>query len=253
MLMRRVSSKDKIPNGRRRTAVASGAAVALATASLGVVGTATASCINFSGIAIGGGGPTGHCQASFGNIAIVIGPTPADADRQRRICRQSSGSSFGNIAISVGGTATQRTNTSAGQFTAGGLPNIGNVSFATAGSSATTAGLFNLGASLGGTRSSVFAAGVANSALNIGSDNALASTGVVNNTTNLFGDEQLSRVGETTPGTGLLGPLTPGLNVGFNILGDNNFVQSGAGLHSLILGFLLLVGTAPWRSLARSS
>ena len=55
MLMRRVSSKDKIPNGLLRTAVASGAAVALATASLGVVGTATASCINFSGIAIGGG------------------------------------------------------------------------------------------------------------------------------------------------------------------------------------------------------
>ena len=88
MLMRRVSSKDKIPNGPLRTAVASGAAVALATASLGVVGTAAASCINFGGIAIGGGGAI-HCQATFGSIAIVIGPTPADGRRQQRNCRQS--------------------------------------------------------------------------------------------------------------------------------------------------------------------
>ncbi len=58
MLMRRVSSKDKIPNGPLRTAVASGAAVALATASLGVVGPASASCINIWGFGIGGG----HCQ-----------------------------------------------------------------------------------------------------------------------------------------------------------------------------------------------
>ena len=57
MLMRRASSKDKIPDGLLRTAVASGAAVALATASLGALGTATASCINFSGIAIGADRP----------------------------------------------------------------------------------------------------------------------------------------------------------------------------------------------------
>ena len=48
----------------------------LAAASLAMSGTAIASCVNISGIAIGGGGPTGHCQASFGSFAIVIGPTP---------------------------------------------------------------------------------------------------------------------------------------------------------------------------------
>ena len=209
MLMRRVSSKDKIPDGLLRTAVVSGAAVALATASLGVVGTATASCINFSGIAIGGGGASGACQAAFGSIAIVIGPTPVNADGvftggSTANAGNPSVFSFGNIAISVGGTVEQPTDTSAGQFTGTGLPNIGNVSFATAGSSATTAGLFNLGASLGGTRSNVIAAGVANSALNIGSDNTLVSAGVVNNTTNLFGDGNLL-ASSNTPGTGLCG------------------------------------------------
>ena len=115
MLMRRVSSKDKIPDGLLRTAVASGAAVALATASLGVIGTASASCFNFSGISIGRG-PGNHCQASFGSIAIVIGDTPADRQASDAMAGNPSVFSPFNFALSVGGTATQRTNTSAGQF-----------------------------------------------------------------------------------------------------------------------------------------
>ena len=199
MLMRRVSSKDKIPNGPLRTAVASGAAVALATASLGVVGTAAASCINFSGIAIGGGGASGACQAAFGSIAIVIGPTPVNEDGvyaggSTANAGNPSEFSFFNLAISVGGTVEQPTQTSAGQLPSTGLPKIGNVSFATAGSSATTAGILNLADSFGGTRSKVIALGVGNSGINLGSDNTLASTGVVNNTTNLFGDDNILSV-----------------------------------------------------------
>ena len=186
MLMRRVSSNDKIPDGRLRTAVASGAAVALATASLGVVGTAGASCINFSGIGIGEGAAL-HCEASFGNIAIVIGPTPADGEGSDAVAGNPSQFSFGNIAISVGSSAENFSNTSAGRAVAMGLPNIGNFSFATAGSSATTAGLINFAGSFGGTDSELFSAGVANSTLNIGSRNALASTGVGNSVLFLVG------------------------------------------------------------------
>ncbi len=136
MLMRRVSSKDKIPDGLLRTAVASGAAVALATASLGVLGTASASCINFSGIGIGDGAAV-HCQASFGSIAIVIGPTPAGGNGSTQLPAILRLFSPFNIAISVGSAVGRElTSTSAGQLTSTGLPNIGNVSFATAGSSA---------------------------------------------------------------------------------------------------------------------
>ena len=136
-------------------------------------------------------------------------------------------------------------NTSAGQFPAGGLPNLFNVSFATAGSSASTAGILNLADSAGGTRSSVIVAGLANSALNIGSDNTLISAGVVNNTTNLFGDDNFV-VSSNTPGMGLAA-LVPGLNVGFNILGNNNTVQSGAGLAGtgLFPGFPPTGGNGP--------
>ncbi len=239
MLMRRVSSKDKIPNGPLRTAVASGAAVALATASLGVVGTAAASCINFGGIAIGGGGAAGACQAAFGSIAIVIGDTPVNEDGVYTgltfaKAGNPSGFSFGNLAISVGGTVAQPTVTSAGRpglLPDTGLPNIGNVSFATAGSSATTAGILNLADSAGGTRSRLTAVGAGNSALNIGSDNNLTSTGVVNNTTNLFGDGNKPLISNNVtnpPATGLAA-LLPGLNVAFNILGNNNAAVAGPG------------------------
>ena len=172
MSKRRAISQSKLASG-----LLVGLASGLAAASLGTAGTASASCVNFSGIKIGGGAAL-HCQASFGSFAIVIGPTPADGPGSDAFAGNPSRFGFLNIAVSVGGTATQPTNTSAGQFSAGGLPNIGNVSFATAGSSATSAGLVNLAASFGGTRSTVVAAGALNSGLNLGSDNDLFSTGV---------------------------------------------------------------------------
>jgi hypothetical protein len=217
-----VISKGALATGVLGVGLVSG----LAAASLGMTGVAVASCVNFSGIAIGGGGPTGHCQAAFGSIAIVIGPTPADGVGSDAFAGNPSQFSLGNIAISVGGTTEQPTSTSAGRAVAMGLPNIGNVSFATAGSEATTAGLFNLGASLGGTRSQLIAAGVGNSALNLGSDNLLVATGTVNNATNLSGNGN-GVAASNTPGTGLAA-LVPGLNVAFNILGTNNTVLSGA-------------------------
>jgi hypothetical protein len=225
-----VISKGALATGVLGVGLVSG----LAAASLGMTGVAVASCVNFSGIAIGGGGPTGHCQAAFGSIAIVIGPTPADGVGSDAFAGNPSQFSLGNIAISVGGTVEQPTSTSAGQLTATGLPNIGNVSFATAGSSASTQGLFNLGASLGGTRSQLIAAGVGNSALNLGSDNLLVATGTVNNATNLSGNGN-GVASSNTPGTGLAA-LVPGLNVAFNILGTNNTVLSGASVPPVLGG-----------------
>ena len=225
-----VISKGALATGVLGVGLVSG----LAAASLGMTGVAVASCVNFSGIAIGGGGPTGHCQAAFGSIAIVIGPTPADGVGSDAFAGNPSQFSLGNIAISVGGTTEQPTSTSAGRAVAMGLPNIGNVSFATAGSEATTAGLFNLGASLGGTRSQLIAAGVGNSALNLGSDNLLVATGTVNNATNLSGNEN-GVASSNTPGTGLAA-LVPGLNVAFNILGTNNTVLSGASVPPVLGG-----------------
>jgi hypothetical protein len=225
-----VISKGALATGVLGVGLVSG----LAAASLGMTGVAVASCVNFSGIAIGGGGPTGHCQAAFGSIAIVIGPTPADGVGSDAFAGNPSQFSLGNIAISVGGTTEQPTSTSAGRAVAMGLPNIGNVSFATAGSEATTAGLFNLGASLGGTRSQLIAAGVGNSALNLGSDNLLVATGTVNNATNLSGNGN-GVAASNTPGTGLAA-LVPGLNVAFNILGTNNTVLSGASVPPVLGG-----------------
>ena len=194
----------------------------LAAASLGMTGVAVASCVNISGIAIGGGGADGACQASFGSFAIVIGPTGEEGSTATA---GNEGFSPLNLAISVGSGSTS----SAGQAVIEELPgHIGNVAFATApGSSATSDGLFTLAGSFGGTASQVFALGAGNSALNIGSDNGVAAQGVLNNATNLFGDDN-DVESENLPGTGLLGPLTPGLNVGFNILGNNNVVLAGA-------------------------
>jgi hypothetical protein len=225
-----VISKGALATGVLGVGLVSG----LAAASLGMTGVAVASCVNFSGIAIGGGGPTGHCQAAFGSIAIVIGPTPADGVGSDAFAGNPSQFSLGNIAISVGGTTEQPTSTSAGRAVAMGLPNIGNVSFATAGSSSTTAGLFNLGASLGGTRSELIAAGLGNSALNLGSDNLLVASGTVNNATNLSGNGN-GVAASNTPGTGLAA-LVPGLNVAFNILGTNNTVLSGASVPPVLGG-----------------
>ena len=68
MLMRRVSAKDKIPNGLVRAALVSGVAVGLAAASLGGVPNADATCIGISGINIGDG-----CHSTVGSFALVLG------------------------------------------------------------------------------------------------------------------------------------------------------------------------------------
>src|SRR5262245_55305308 len=153
----------KQASGQRRSAVALGLAAGLAAAtaaSLGVVGTASASCVNISGLAIGGGGAEGHCQASFGSFSIVIGPTPTDEDGSDAFAGNPEAFSPFNFAISVGGTAEQPTFTSAGRGMVEGLPSIGNVSFATAGSTANSGGLVNLAASFGGTGSDLLSAGL---------------------------------------------------------------------------------------------
>ena len=131
-----------------------------------------------------------------------------------------------NFAISVG-TADQDTHTSAGttEFIEG-VPSLGNVSFATAGSRAISTGIFNLASSVGGTNSTLIAAGVGNSALNLGSNNELQSLGVVNNTTNSFGDDN-NLTAFSPPGTGLIPPL--GFNVAFNTFGNNNDAVAGPG------------------------
>jgi hypothetical protein len=223
MLMRRVSSKDKNPTGLLRTAMASGAAVVLATASMGALGTATASCFSFSGFGLGDG-----CESGFGSFAIVIGPS-GDVEGGSTATAGNVGpfSPF-NFAISVG----SNTFTSAGTTEAiPGVPALGNIAFATAGSRAIATGIGNIASSLGGTRSSVTAIGVGNSAINLGSDNTLVSTGVVNNTTNFFGDNNILGSSNVTnpPATGL-GALLPGFNVAFNTLGDRNTVLAGSGI-----------------------
>jgi len=217
--MRRVTTKEKVNNGLVRAALVAGVTSGVVAASLGVVGTATASCFSISGFGIGDG-----CVASFGSVAIVIGPSGTGASTATA-GNVGPFSPF-NLAISVG-TADQDTHTSAGTTEAiPGVPSLGNVSFATAGSRAISTGIFNLASSVGGTNSTLIAAGVGNSALNLGSNNELQSLGVFNNTTNSFGDDN-NLTAFSAPGTGLIPPL--GFNVAFNAFGNNNQAVAGPG------------------------
>jgi hypothetical protein len=183
-----------------------------------VVGTATASCFSISGFGIGDG-----CESGFGSLAIVIGPSGGVENGSTATAGNVGPFSPFNLAISVG----SGTETRAGDLEVlEGIPAIGNIAFATAGSSASAQGLFNLADSLGGTGSRLTAAGVGNSALNLGSHNTLTSLGVVNNTTNAFGDGN-NLLAFSPPGTGLIPPL--GFNVAFNTFGNNNQAVAGPG------------------------
>ena len=91
MLMRRVSAKDRIPDGLVRAALVSGIAVGVATASLGGIGTASGTCIGLSGININLGGG-GGCDSSFGNFALGLGPGTVAVARE----------GFINGAIAIG-------------------------------------------------------------------------------------------------------------------------------------------------------
>ena len=75
-----MGKRGDISQGKLASGLLGWVASGLVAASLGGVGTANASCVNFGGIAIGGGGSGGACQAAFGSIAIVIGPTPVNED-----------------------------------------------------------------------------------------------------------------------------------------------------------------------------
>jgi hypothetical protein len=192
------------------------AASGLLAASLGGAPTANAWCVNFSGLNLGSG-----CTASFGSIAIVLGP-----DTSTAVAGDPSVFSLFNIAISVGGTATHPTETFAGVGDANGLPNIGNVAFATAGSGAEAYGLINLAASLGGSTSGLSSAGVGNSTLNLGSNNVVVASGFVNNSTVLFSDDNFVTALNPVNVTGLLS----GFNVAFSIFGGGNEVAAGFSL-----------------------
>ncbi len=97
MLMRRVSAKDKIPNGLVRAALVAGVASGVVAASLGGIGTASGTCIGIIGISINDGSG-GHCSSSLTTFALGLGPgTTAIANQ-----------GFFNAAIAIG-TDTDRT------------------------------------------------------------------------------------------------------------------------------------------------
>ena len=73
MLMRRVSAKDRIPNGLVRAALVAGVASGLAAASLGGVPNADATCLGIFGISINDGSG-GHCSSSLFSFALGLGP-----------------------------------------------------------------------------------------------------------------------------------------------------------------------------------
>jgi hypothetical protein len=74
VLMRRVTTKDKLNNGLVRAALVAGVTSGVVAASLNGFGPANATCIGFSGIDIGSG-----CSSDFGTFALVLGEGTADA------------------------------------------------------------------------------------------------------------------------------------------------------------------------------
>jgi hypothetical protein len=207
----------KTSSRRRRESAAGLTAVVasgLLATSLGVAPMAGAWCANISGLSLGSG-----CTASFGSIAIVLGPSSSTA-----IAGNSEDFSPFNLAISVG----TNTHTGAGHIPSEditGILNIGSVAFASAGSSAQSSGLINLAASFGGTGSSLTAIGVGNNALNLGSGNILFATGIVNHASVLLGDDNIVLAGNVGEG---LEAILSGFNVAFNAVGDGNWVSAGA-------------------------
>ena len=138
MLMRRVSAKDKIPNGLVRAGLVAGVASGVVAASLGGFGTANATCLGIFGISINDGSG-GHCSSSLTTFAFGLGPgTTAIANE-----------GFFNAAIALGTDTTAQAGT-------GGLDFL-NLAFnsgqATQGATSTVTaggGGFNLAANLFG-------------------------------------------------------------------------------------------------------
>ena len=200
MLMRRVSAKDKIPDGLLRAALVSGIAVGVATASLGGIGTASGTCIGLSGINIGEG-----CDSSFGNFALGLGPDTVAVAREGFIngaiaigtnvgafAGSPDGISVANVALNLGSAEVPF---SLDPDTGAVVVPVGAYNGVLAGP-----GFLNLGANFGGSGDTegvqpipmeIRASGIASSALNfIGNRNRLTSTGVLANSTvvgNFFG------------------------------------------------------------------
>ena len=90
MLMRRVSAKDKIPNGLLRGAAVAGLVSGLAAASLGGVPNADATCLGIFGISINDGSG-GHCSSNLFSFALGLGDGTS-----------ATAGGFLNAAIAVG-------------------------------------------------------------------------------------------------------------------------------------------------------
>ena len=179
----------------------------LAAASLGMAGVATASCVNFSGIAIGGGGPTGACQASFWQHRDSDWPHAHRCDEAAHAFAGNHDEfSPLNFAISAGRTASINQLTTAGRvhWSEWLYRHIGNVAFATAGSSALSDGLFNLAGSFGGTRQLHRRRWLRQQrAQSRQRQYPCFRRGVVNNATVLFGDENIvASVKQSARGSG---------------------------------------------------
>ena len=251
MLMRRVSAKDKIPNGLLRTAAASGIAVGLATASLGGIGTANGTCIGFSGFNIDDG--SGGCFTTVGSFALGLGPNTIAT---------SAGLLTSAIAVGFGNEPLEITQATS----------FGFFSFAWAGGPDTLAetnGNANLAVVQGENAQTVVGAGTAFDNVNIGINvgngfdtpvgftvdhftNSVGTFGQGNIAVNFFGNsvpggtgcnpttgcEGVEGVSTVQAGGVSLDPLSVGFaNAAYNFFGDGNHVTVGDQGSDFGLGF----------------
>jgi hypothetical protein len=170
MLMRRVSAKDKIPNGLLRGAAVAGLVSGLAAASLGGVPTASATCVGIFGININLG-DGGGCTSSLFGFALGLGPGTI---------ARAQGFFVGAISVGLGNTPTDLTAADAtGAFTlayAGGA----NATTLTRGNLALAAGQGpNTFTQAGGTP-----VDVGNVALNLGANNFVVAGDIAQNPNN---------------------------------------------------------------------
>ena len=161
MLMRRVSTKDKVNNGLVRAALVAGVASAVAVGSLSGVGPANGTCIGISGINIGSG-----FASTFGNFALGLG--------EGTVANSSGGFLNGAIAVGTNVAALAGDPFNTGTFSVANLAlNLGSaedrftgpfpLSDETAQSVVLAGpGVLNLGANLGGAANSGAGGGVGN-------------------------------------------------------------------------------------------
>jgi hypothetical protein len=158
MLMRRVSAKDKTPNGLLRGAAVAGLVSGLAAAALGGIPTANATCLGIFGISINLG-DGGHCSSNLTAFSLGIGPNTF----------ATANAGFFNAAIAIGNNISATAGT-------GGLDFL-NLAFnsgnATDGATSTVTaggGGFNLAANIGGNANFSGAQGTEPVDMNISAD-----------------------------------------------------------------------------------